>query len=105
MKVSCFEVVDSPMLKVADSIFVDEEGLLKSCDRFLFIDRLLSATGRQGLVLGSTRSGDTAAARTSLRAVRDAVTVLESDGCVYIPTLNSGGRRTRLTSAAINRNG
>ena len=36
-------------------------------------------------MFGST-SGDTAAAKTSLRAVRDAVTFLESDGCVYIPT-------------------
>lgn len=52
------------MLKVGDSVFVDEEGLLKSCDLFLFIDRLLSATGRQELVFGST-SGDTAAAKTS----------------------------------------
>ena len=97
MKVSCFEVVDSPILKVEDSVFVDEEGLLKSCDRFLFI---ASAIGRQRTGARQHEERRHCCGQDKFAGRARCGDGSSSDGCVYIPTLNRGGRRTRLTSAA-----
>jgi hypothetical protein len=70
MPVSTFQLVPSPILEPGDAVFVDEEGLMKPCERWFKIAGFEQPLAGKGLVVGSDNNGDTASARTSVEAVK-----------------------------------
>jgi hypothetical protein len=70
MPVGTFQLVSSAMLAPGDAVFVDEEGLLKPCERWFKIAGFQQPLAGKGLVVGSDTNGDTASARTSVEAVK-----------------------------------
>ncbi len=69
MPVSTFELCNPPCLVGEDSLYVDEEGLLKPCTAFFHIDGHHQPLAGKGLILGSDEEGNTVAAKTALDAV------------------------------------
>lgn len=78
MPVDCFTTATSRALDGRDSIFVDDEGLLKPCSRF-FVIRGEQPYAGKGLVLGADREGDTISASTKLVNLRREVFFLQRD--------------------------
>ena len=79
MPVTCFATAPSRALDGNDAIFVDDEGLLKPCDRF-FVIRGEQPMAGKGLILGADREGDTISAVTSIVALRRVAFFLERAG-------------------------
>ncbi len=77
MKVTTFEAVYPAWFAGRDALFVDEEGLLKDCDRFFVIAGNRQPLAGKGLVLGADDEGDTTAALTPTQAIRARVMFLE----------------------------
>jgi hypothetical protein len=77
MKVGTFTCAYSDLLKPGDAIFVDDDGLLKHCERFFQIAGHPQPLAGKGLVLGSDDEGDTVSCKTSLDIVRMSVVFAE----------------------------
>ena len=60
-----------------DAIFVDEEGLLKPCDRWFILRGFSQPLAGKGVVLGSDDEGETTSAKTSLITVRGLIRFAE----------------------------
>lgn len=74
MPVDCFTCV---YLDDGDAIFVDDEGLLKPCDRFFKWRGYPQALAGRGLILGSDDEGDTRAAKIDIEEARKHLTYFE----------------------------
>lgn len=70
MPVDCFTCVYSDHLAEGEVIFVDDNGLLKPCDRFFVFADYHQPLAGKGLILGSDEYGDTVAATSDLEAIR-----------------------------------
>lgn len=70
MRVDTFTCAYSKLLKPGDAIFVDDNGLLKPCERFFKYAGYEQPLAGKGLVLGSDNEGDTVAAKSSVDIVR-----------------------------------
>jgi len=80
MQVSCYEQIRTPILHGRDSLFVDEEGMLKDCRRFFTIEGFPQPLAGKGLVFGANAEGDFVDHATDLKTVLDAVRYLEMEG-------------------------
>jgi len=70
MKIGTFTVVQ---LNHGDAIFVDDDGLLKPCDRFFIWKHYHQPLAGKGLILGSDDQGDTVSAKITLAAAKKLV--------------------------------
>lgn len=77
MPVHTFTCAYTDMLEPGDAIFVDDDGLLKSCERFFKFAGYAQPLAGKGLILGSDDQGETASARTSLALVKSATMFAE----------------------------
>ena len=68
MKVDTFAVAVCHKLAEGDAVFVDDEGLLKSCDRFFLIDN--QPLAGKGLIIGSDNQGESQSVKTELKRLR-----------------------------------
>ena len=80
MPVDLFTTAYPPWLEDNDCILVDDEGLLKPCDRFFFADGYPQPLAGKGIVLGADDKGETIAPRTSLVTVKARITFLARGG-------------------------
>jgi hypothetical protein len=74
MPVSTFTIVQ---LDDGDAIFVDDEGLLKTCDRFFVWAGYHQPIAGKGLILGSNRRGDSVSCEISVDDARAMVMFAE----------------------------
>jgi hypothetical protein len=68
MKVDTFAASYSRMLAEGDAVFVDDEGLMKGCDRYFSVggETLVG----KGLIIGSDNQGTEQSAKTPLKKLR-----------------------------------
>lgn len=78
--VQCFTTAWSPVLESRDAIFVDDEGLLGSPQRFFEIAGAYQPFAGKGLIVGADGDGDAVDAETALEEVRAAVRFAEPFG-------------------------
>ena len=70
MPVDCFTCAYSDRLQPGEAIYVDDNGLLKPCDRFFVFAGYPDPLAGKGLILGSDEDGETAAATSDLDSIR-----------------------------------
>lgn len=88
MPVDCFTAAYPEGLRGRDAIFVDDNGLLKPCERFFVIRGYPQELAGKGLVLGADGAGNTISAETKIATIKDRVMFLQHRG---------GGRFWRTT--------
>ena len=76
MPVECVACVDHKALQKRESIFVDDEGLLKPCKAFFRLPGFDQFIAGNGLILGMDSEGDTMAATSHLETIRALVSFL-----------------------------
>ena len=79
MPVTTFEATYPENLKDRDAVFVDEEGLLKSCDRFFLIagHSYSQPLAGKGLVIGADAASNAISPATPLANIRKRVLFFE----------------------------
>lgn len=80
MRVGTFTCAYPDLLKPGDAIFVDDDGLLKPCERFFNFAGYPQPLAGKGLVLGSDEDGDTQSAASSVDIVRISTEFLQRSG-------------------------
>jgi hypothetical protein len=86
MPVDCFTAAYPRNLEGRDCVFVDDNGLLKPCDRFFTIEGYLQPLAGKGLILGADEEGDTVSPATPIETIRKRVAFLAIDGRFLIQT-------------------
>lgn len=86
MPVDIFEVVYARWMRPNDRLFVDEEGLLKPCSRFLLLNDYEQPIAGKGLLIGADDEGQSQSAETSLEIVKRNIRFLRRDERGLNPT-------------------
>lgn len=88
MPVNMIEAAYPSTLAKNDVLFVDEEGLLKPCERFIMYQGFHQPLAGKGLVFGTSSSGNTILPRTKIASVCENVKFLERIGSSFFQTVS-----------------
>jgi hypothetical protein len=77
MKVTCFTCAYSSALAENEAVYVDDEGLWKSPQRFFLLPGNPQPLAGKGLLLSANSRGSSASAETKLEFLQDSVFFLE----------------------------
>jgi hypothetical protein len=70
MKVDCFTAARATTLAEGDAIFVDDEGLMKGCNRYFQVVGCHEPLAGKGLIIGSDNQGNEQSVKTPLKNLR-----------------------------------
>lgn len=76
MKVTTFTAVYLPN---GDAVFVDDEGLLKPCDRFFHLIDYHEVLAGKGLILGANAQGETVDCNSDIEAISESALFLRRE--------------------------
>lgn len=88
--IGCDTVALAVELENRDTVFVDDEGLLKDAEHFFEIEGAPQPFAGNGVIFGCTKSGNTISAMTDLETIREKVKFISRAALQFRYSINGG---------------